>query len=129
MLLPEAEAVPFLKQCWLAGTIGHSANYLQALAFTKSPDALDFLRDCFPQIWNTDGLLADDGFCNWIAHDAIWCIKHLIDLGENAAELRSAYATLKTHSCARTREQAQRWLSEYFEVGPSRNQSEGGAFP
>ncbi len=115
MTLPQSETVPFLKLCWLNGTIGHCANYLQALALTKTPDALNVLRDCFSQIWNTDGLLADAVFCNRIAFDAIWCIVQMMELGENPQSLRSAYENLKVHPSERTREYAKKLLAEWFE--------------
>ena len=123
MFLPATETVPFLKQRCLTAKVGEGANYFQALALTKGSDGLDFLRDCFTRVWNTDGLLDDADFCNWVAHDAIWCINYMIELGEDAASLRSAYETLKSHTCASTREQAQKWLSKHFEVGRNRSRS------
>jgi hypothetical protein len=116
MHLPAKEALPVLKEWCLTGEVGYCANYFQALALTKDPEALDFLRQCFRRVWNSPGFMADAEFQNWIALDAMWCMKHMLELGEDINVLRSAYETLKTHPCAGTRDQTQRWLSEHFEV-------------
>lgn len=114
--LPGREAVPILKEWCLIGEIGRCANYFQALALTKDAAALDFLRECFRRIWNSEGLMAAADFQNWIALDAMWCIKHMVELGDDAGTLRPAYETLKTHPCEGTRKQTQAWLSEQFEI-------------
>jgi len=118
MWLPAREAVSILKEWCLTGEVGQCANYFQALALTKDPAALDFLRECFRRVWNSEGLMATADFQNWIASDAMWCIKNMVELGEDTDALRPAYETLKTHPCPGTREQTQSWLSEHFEVAP-----------
>jgi hypothetical protein len=110
------EAVPALKEWCLTCEVGQCANYFQALALTKDSEALDFLRSCFHRLWKCEGIMANADFQNWIALDAMWCMKHMLELGEDIRVLRSAYETLKTHPCAGTRDQTQRWLSEHFEA-------------
>jgi hypothetical protein len=114
--LPPQEAVQVLKEWCQTGEPGRCANYFQALALTKDPGALDFLRDCFQRVWKCEGIMESSTFQNWIALDAMWCIRHLLELGEDVCALRSAYETLKNHACAGTRDQTRRWLSQHFEA-------------
>jgi hypothetical protein len=115
MRLPAEEAVLVLKGWCLADEIGQCANYFQALALTKDIGVLDFLRSCFRRIWNNEGLMARADFQNWMAFDAVCCLKEMLALGENAGALRSAYETLREHPDGGTQKQTEMWLSEYFE--------------
>jgi hypothetical protein len=116
MYLPAKEAVPVLEDWCLMSDVGQCANFFQALAITKDRNALTFLRNCFQRVWNSEGMMATADFQNWTAYDAVCCMKHMLELGEDTVPLRSAYETLKLHPCAGTRGATQRWLSEYFEI-------------
>jgi hypothetical protein len=118
MYLPANEAVAVLKDWCLMSQVGQCANFFQALALTKDAAALDFLRSCFQRVWNSEGIMQNADFQNWIAFDAVCCMKHMLELGEDIGALRSAYDTLKTHPCDGTRDATQRWLSEHFEADP-----------
>jgi hypothetical protein len=58
--------------------------------------------------------MADAEFCNWIAHDAVYCLEHLLALGEDPEPFRAAYEALNGHPCLRTCENASRNLAGYF---------------
>jgi len=90
-------------------------NYYQAIALTGDAEAHAILKSCFSRIWDTAGLMDDAKFINWIALDAIWCIKELLELAEDPEPYRPAYGALIGHSCKRVTEQAESCLSEYFD--------------
>jgi hypothetical protein len=110
-----AEAVPILEEWCQTDEIGQCANYYQALALTKDARALPFLRDRFHRILSNEGLMAKADFQNWIAFDAVCCMEHMLELGQEIEPLRSAYETLRDHPDDGTREQTKLSLTESFE--------------
>lgn len=115
--LPAAESFLTLRTWCYSSPVGRGANYFQAIALTKAPEALDVLRACFQRVMDSEGLMDDADFCNWVAYDAICCMKYLFELGEEPATLRSEYDRLNVHPCERTRDEVRTWLAEYF-TGP-----------
>jgi hypothetical protein len=115
--LPHDESMPILRAWCQTCSVGHGANYYQAVALTADPDAHDLLKKCFARTWLSTGLMDDADFMNWVAYDALCCVRSLLELNEDPTPYRSAYETLKLHPCRSLREDAQRWLCKYFEGG------------
>jgi hypothetical protein len=112
--LPPHEAVPALGMRCQSCEVGSGANYYQAIAKTGDPEAHEILKRCFQRIWNSDGLMDDADFCNWVAYDAICCVEHLLELNQEPEPFRTVYETLQTHPCKGTREATERRLAKYF---------------
>lgn len=112
--LPVDESVPIIRRWCESCEVGQGANYYQAISLTGDSGAHEILKSCFRRIWSTPGLMDDAEFINPIASDAISCIKHTLELNEDAEPYRSAYATLAEHPCEQVRAQENRWLSGYF---------------
>ena len=111
---PVEESVPVIRAWCESSKVGHAANYHQAIALTGDPTAHAILEAGFRRTWNTPGLMNDDEFINQIASDAIWCMKHMLELAEDPERFRAAYVALTGHPCQRVRDQTGRWLSEHF---------------
>ena len=111
--LPSREAVSFLCACVDRSEIGQRANYFQACWITRSKNAIPTLKHALQDIWASPDLMKPDAFCNWVAHDAIYCIDALIRLGEPAEEFAPMFQQLAQHPSMHT--QTQKWLSEHFD--------------
>jgi hypothetical protein len=114
MELPPCESVPPLRMWCQSCDVGSGANYYQAVAKTGDPEAHDILKRCFHRVWNSNGLMDNADFCNWVASDAICCVEYLLELNEEPEPFRTVFETLKSHPCKATREAAERRLSKYF---------------
>jgi hypothetical protein len=101
--LPSHESIPALKRWCESCDVGRGANYYQAIAQTGDPEAHDILTSCFHRIWNSDGLMDNADFGNWVAYDAICCVEYLLELNEAPEPFRTVFETLKSHPCDRTR--------------------------
>src|SRR5262245_619819 len=113
-LRPE-ESLPIL-QGWCQ-TGAHTTNYYQAIAHTGSAEAHDILKGRLWRILETPGFMEEHEFLNEIASDAVFCLQHLMELGEDPEPFRAAYETLKNHPCEGIRESTERWLEKYFAPG------------
>ena len=111
------EAYPILNQWASDAQIGNRANYHQAIMVTKHPDALETLKSEFDKLCAHPQLMDDSDWYNDIAMDLVWCIQHLLELEQPAAELNPAYSKLKTHPCQKIREQVDHWLAKSFDDG------------
>ncbi|WP_203546990.1 hypothetical protein, partial [Roseiconus lacunae] len=115
MTLPTNEAVAFLCDRIENSEIGTRANYFQGCWITKSNDTVPTLNDAINQIWRSPELMVPHSFCNWVTHDAIWCIDALVRLGEPKEQLLDHYNQLSRHPTMGT--QAVKWLAEHFNQG------------
>ena len=61
----------------------------------------------------------DAEWYNDVAMDLVWCVQHLLQLGTQSDDLRSAYEKLSQHPCRRIREQVGRWLADSFGDNPT----------
>jgi len=113
--LPLSEAISILKEWCQIGEVGQCACYYSALAKTKDSNTLSFLRICLQRTLSTEGFMAESDFHNWVAFDAVHCVQHMLELGEDSAVLRSVYETLKAHPDAGTRRHVQMFLDKYFQ--------------
>jgi hypothetical protein len=112
--LPLEEAMPALRSWCLTCQIGRGANYYQAVAHTGDPQAHELLKRCLGRTWGSDGLLDDGDSLNWTGYDAVCCLQHLLELGEDPEQYRAQYDALNTHTRQNVREYTQRWLARYF---------------
>jgi hypothetical protein len=113
LTLPTNEAVAFLCDRIENSEIGKRANYFQGCWITRSNDTVPILKNALNQIWESPGLMIPDSFCNWVTHDAIWCIDALVRLGEPREQLSHPYEQLTRHSTMGS--QALKWLGEHFD--------------
>ncbi len=117
--LPADESVPFLTKACNEAPAGKAANFYQALAHTKAPEARPILNAALDRLWHRDDLLHINGVVNDTASDAMWCIKHLIELGEPVSNLRTKYETLSKHPNENNRRFVSWHLAKLFgDIGP-----------
>tara|TARA_R110002111_G_scaffold110775_1_gene170477 strand:- start:223 stop:891 length:669 start_codon:yes stop_codon:yes gene_type:complete len=112
MTLPTNEAVAFLCNRIENSEIGSRANYFQGCWITQSSDTIPTLNDAINQTWRSPKLMLPGSFCNWVTHDAIWCIDALARLGEPKEQLLDRYKQLSRHPTMGS--QAVKWLAEHF---------------
>jgi len=112
--LPSEEAFTELVRCLKVATPGPAANFSQAIAFTRHPEAVATLREFLRQIWSQPRLWENDPFNNWLAFDAVACIEHLITLGVSPAEFECEARALAAHPCAGNRDSWQTILAKYY---------------
>lgn len=113
MTLPAKEAVAFLRDRIENSEIGCLANYFQGCSITRSNDTVPTLNEAIIQIWQSPELMLPDSFCNWVTHDAIWCIDALVRLGEPTVRLANRYDQLTRHPTMGA--QSVQWLAEHFD--------------
>jgi len=97
LLLPCNEAFAFLQEALHSTSLGTGANFAQAIATTKHPEAeltlrlhLEALLKC-PTIWN------DYESRNPFAFEATICIRSLIEIGASAEDFEEAARKLSNH--------------------------------
>jgi len=117
--LPADEAIPFLKDAYVHCEIGHAANILQALSKSGAPEAHKIHRAYLEQVWVHADLLKQEQHINGIASEAVFCIAHLLGLGEPAAEFEDKFKVLASHPNEVNREMAKGFLGKYFGVPPA----------
>jgi hypothetical protein len=112
--LPQAEAWTFLTRILRRYPAGRAINLTQAIAKTRHPEAKELLRRHLDETWTQQALWEDDKFLNWVAHDAITCIRNLIELGATTAEFEEQVRKLSQHVCERNRGSCRRFLGKYY---------------
>lgn len=108
------EAYPILKSWANDAKIGHRANFFQAIAITRHPDALDTLQAEFHELSEHPDLFDDSGRYNFVALELVGCIQHLLQLGSSPDTLRPMVSKLRNHPCHRIRQQVKHGLSNSF---------------
>ena len=111
--LPVEEAVKFLRDKIKDAKTGSAANLFQACWITRSSQLIPVLRQALKQRWESPDLMTPDPFCNWTAHDVIWCIDALLRLGVSNNQLRMYYERLINHPTMGS--DVCKWLGERFE--------------
>ena len=112
--LPTSESVPWLVQCIEHCAAGEAIAYIQALAWIKAPDAINFFHGRLAKAWNHPEMFRHDSFMNWIAVEAINCIDHLIELGCSPLDYKDQAASLSEHPCTRVRQNYQSTLAKHY---------------
>jgi len=113
--LGPGEAYPILKSWASDAQIGNRANYFQAIAITRHPDAVGALQSEFDELCMHPCLMEDSDWYNEIAMDLVWCIQNLLELGISPETLRQTFTKLEQHPCQKIRAQVLQWLAESFD--------------
>jgi hypothetical protein len=113
--LPLEEAFGILRSLLPRTPTGQRGNLVQAIALTRHPDALEVLRTELAALESNPELWDDDSFMNWLAHDALCCIKYLLELGANAEQHRAIAIRLAAHPCKELVCSVHRDLSTYYD--------------
>jgi len=119
MSLDADEAYPILRAWASEVKIGSRGNYIQAIAVTEHPKALEALWLEFYELCAHPSLMDDSDWLNDIAMDLVWCIQYLVELGVSTGELRPTVSKLKSHPCQGIRRHVHRWLGELFDKADS----------
>jgi hypothetical protein len=112
--LPGDEAFNFLVHALHSADIGRAANFGQAIAETKHPDAEATLRTHLAALWRHPALWDNADFTNWVGFDATTCIAHLIELGASPADFNEQVRKLSEHACSGNRESCRNHLSKHY---------------
>ena len=112
--LPPEESIPFLVRICRDDSRGGDTNLLAALAKTGAPEARMFLRSNLERLWADERLLMQEKHSNDVAADAVYCIQHLLELGEPAFEFVEKYQVLMNHPNESNREIVRNFLAKYF---------------
>lgn len=92
----------------------HTANIVQAMALTKHEQAEATIRQHLEALWKEVSLWDDAEFMNWVAYDAVNCIRYLIELGAPSAEFEERVRELSQHSCRRIREKCRQLFAKHY---------------
>jgi hypothetical protein len=115
--LPVGDALPCLVRCIDQSPPGRAINFIQALAWTKSPQAVPIIQQRLARISVHPEISRDDSFINWIAQEALLCIRFLIELRDSASNYRElAIGLLSEHACSRIRKNFSWYLAEYYKA-------------
>ena len=112
--LPQAEAFEFLSRALTNVSPERSANFAQALAKTRHPQAAETIRKHLDSLWSHPKLWDQDKFQNFVAFAAICSIRHLLELGEAPGEFEEKVKALASHQCAGSRRSCRGFLNNYF---------------
>jgi hypothetical protein len=115
--LPQEESAPFVLHAYSVCDPTEAGNILQALAKTGLPEAHKILRNHLAILWANPDLLRQDRKMNHVASAAIFCLSHLLALGEPPGEFRSQYEILLNHPCELERKRTRTFLGNYFSEG------------
>ena len=113
-LLPADETIPFLLKACREAPPGDAINLLQALAKSGAPEAHAVHREHLERLWKHEGIFAIEPRINRITFAAIYCIKHLLELGESPVEFAEKYRTLLNHPNERYRQHVHNILGKHF---------------
>jgi hypothetical protein len=118
--VPADEAIPFLLEASARCELGHAANILQALGKSGAPEAHKIHRAYLERLWKHPDLFKREKHLNCFAADAVYCIEHLLKLGEPAVDFREKFEALCNHP--NEADMARNLLGKYFgvtsEAGP-----------
>lgn len=110
--IPPAEAVPFLvRACLSCRPGGDNANFCQALASTGAPEAISTIRTCLDRAVNHPDFLSTEGWNNWVAFNAVCCLKDLVRCSVPLSELKDIHERLKNHPHPHVRHTTADYLS------------------
>ena len=112
--IPQAEAFEFLSRALANVPADDSANFSQAVAKTRHPQAAEVIRKHLESLWSHPRLWDQDKFQNFVAFAAICSIQHLLELGERSAQFEEKVKALAMHQCAGSRRSCQNFLKKYF---------------
>jgi hypothetical protein len=112
--LPQNEAFELLAACLKKRGIMSPVNLMQAIAYTKHPEAETVLRICLEEIWADPKFRDDDSFFNEAAYCATSCIEYLRSLGVSPNEFEEQIRALAEHPCKNNREYCRELFHEYF---------------
>jgi len=112
--LAAEETIPFLLNACRESSVGEASNLLQALAKSGAPEAHVVLREHLDRIWKDERLFIAEPHINHIAASAIFCIQHLLELGEPTGKFENKYQVLLNHPNESNRRQVQNFLAKYF---------------
>src|SRR4051812_23771852 len=115
--LPHEESVPFILHAYSVCDPTKAANIVQALAKTGLPEAHKILRSHLATLWAHPDLMKHDRKMNHIASGAIFCLRHLLALGELPEEFRWQYEILLNHPCEWERQRTSNLLGRRFSEG------------
>ena len=121
--LPEEEAVSLLLDCMSEDYLGPRANFIAALAMTRSDRTVDLLRSHLVKLYNSPDLWKNDDFCNYTALDLIWCLHYLIKLGVPPSDLNAIYLRMLDHPTMA--DYAIKWLGDQFTISPENEPGAG----
>lgn len=112
--LPREEAYTVLVQALDQTEIGQTANFTQAIAATKHPEAEATLRRNLAAIWVHPALWANADHINNVAYDAMTCIEHLIQVGASPSDFTEQVRQLSEHVCPGNRDCVRTFLGKYY---------------
>ena len=113
-LLPADESIPFLLKACHESPVDEGSTHQQALAKSGAPEAHAMIRNRLECLWKDEGLFITEPHINHVASATIFCIKHLLELGETPAEFTDRYQALLNHPNESNRLQVQNFLAKHF---------------
>jgi hypothetical protein len=111
--LGQAEVLPWLLKCIDESASRESMGYLQALAYTRAPEAAHVIRDRLNRAWTHPEMFQPDLRTNDVAMEAAYCIVHLIELGCSTPEDIGRANRLADHPWQQVRELYKSHLAKY----------------
>jgi hypothetical protein len=115
--LPHEESAPFVLHAYSVCDPTKAANIVQALAKTGLPEAHKIVRNHLATLWAHPDLLKEDRKINHVACGAVYCLRHLLAMGESPEEFRAKFEVLLNHPCEFNRKQAVNLLGKQFSEG------------
>lgn len=94
-LFPKEEVVGFFSEACRHARVGELANLMQVLAATRDPSVHRTISRCLDRVWKSRRLF-DDQYPH-AAMDAVYCMKHLLELGSSPDTFRAKREALLNH--------------------------------